>query len=487
MPEPSTSSRWTLTCRISRTACASRSSRRTGARASARTAGAARGGAEGERALGGGDVFEKAGVNFSASSASFSAGGCAGQTLAGRSFIATGISLVLHPRNPIVPTVHANLRFLRQARRSGVVVRRRRRSDAVLTLRRGRGPSSLRRVRCLRLGPDVYPRFKKWCDDYFYLPHRKETRGVGGIFFDYLDEWGIERSFAFVRTSATPSCRLPADRRAAQRHAYGERERALQLFRRGRYVEFNLLYDRGTLFGLKTGGRIESILMSLPPLVRWDTTAARARLARGRTLLEHLQPQDWLDGTGYNSGAELSPLANRKNPSTRAERAAHRTARGGLPRPRRHPPASHRGRGRAARAPARRRARVLDLGLGVTAVCSISRCATAPRRAASALDFSPAMLDGLRARFAGSDRVEIVAHDFEAPLPGARRLRRGGVELRHPSRRASAQAVALRRGVGWPRPWRRVPQPRARGVADGAPARLLPVGDRLHGRDRRPL
>ena len=150
-----------------------------------------------------------------------------------------------------------------------------------------------RRVRAVRRRR--YPRFKKWCDEYFFLPHRGETRGVGGIFFDYLDEGASSGRFAFVRSAATRSCR-PTCRSssAAGPTPYGEREREFQLYRRGRYVEFNLLYDRGTLFGLKTGGRTESILMSLPPLVRWDYDYAPSRVARGAELLEFLKPRDWL-------------------------------------------------------------------------------------------------------------------------------------------------------------------------------------------------
>jgi coproporphyrinogen III oxidase len=147
---------------------------------------------------------------------------------------------------------------------------------------------------CDRHDPDFYSRFKKWCDEYFYLAHRGETRGVGGIFFDYLQR-DPERDLAFVRDAgdAFLDAYLPIVRR--RRHApYGEREREFQLLRRGRYVEFNLVYDRGTVFGLKTDGRTESILMSLPPLVRWNYDVRFEPGSRETALADWLKPRDWL-------------------------------------------------------------------------------------------------------------------------------------------------------------------------------------------------
>ena len=196
----------------------------------------------------------------------------------------------------MVPTVHANFRFLTKGETP--VVRRRRRPDAVLPLPRGRGPLPPRPGRrlCDRHAAVVdYAQLKKWCDDYFFLPHRSEPRGVGGIFFDYLEGDLEARLRLRARLRRRLPRRLPADRPAPQgRAVHGRARRAFQEFRRGRYVEFNLIYDRGTLFGLKTGGRIESILMSLPPLVRWgyDFRPA-AGVARGGAVEVYLKPRDW--------------------------------------------------------------------------------------------------------------------------------------------------------------------------------------------------
>ncbi|HEV2664068.1 MAG TPA: oxygen-dependent coproporphyrinogen oxidase, partial [Blastocatellia bacterium] len=216
-----------------------------------------------------GAVFEKAGVNFSAVE------GVLPEEFAkkielgeGREFFATGVSLVLHPRNPYAPTVHANFRYLEKgdARWFGGG------SDLTPYYPFPEDARHFHRAlkeACDRHDPDYYPRFKKWCDEYFFIKHRNETRGVGGIFFDYL-QGDIGRLFAFVKDAGEAF--LPAYLPIAQlrrHHNYGEREREFQLIRRGRYVEFNLVYDRGTIFGLETRGRTESILMSLPPLARW--------------------------------------------------------------------------------------------------------------------------------------------------------------------------------------------------------------------------
>ena len=245
------------------------------------------------RVLAEGGVFEKAGVNFSQVHGEFSEEFAAQIPGEGRSFEATGISLVLHPRNPYVPTVHANFRFLTKGERwwfgggADLTPYYPFREDVIHFHRTWQ-------TVCLRHPPPVdYPRFKKWCDEYFYLPHRQEPRGVGGIFFDYFDG-EFERLFAFVRDCGDHF--LPAYLPIAQRRKdtlYGERERNFQQLRRGRYVEFNLLYDRGTTFGLKTGGRTESILMSLPPIVRWEYDYHPTLGSKEAELFEFLKPRDW--------------------------------------------------------------------------------------------------------------------------------------------------------------------------------------------------
>lgn len=237
----------------------------------------AEGGGGRTRVLAEGKVIEKGGVNFShVHGTRMPASATAHRPeLAGRSFEAMGVSLVIHPHNPYVPTSHANVRFF-IAEKEG--------AEPVwwfgggydLTPYYGNEADVVHwhqtaKNACTPFGEDVYPRYKGWCDEYFYLKHRGEARGVGGLFFDDLNEQGFERSFAFLR--AVGNSYVPAYQpilAARKDMPYGERERQFQLYRRGRYVEFNLVYDRGTLFGLQTGGRTESILMSLPPLVRWE-------------------------------------------------------------------------------------------------------------------------------------------------------------------------------------------------------------------------
>jgi coproporphyrinogen III oxidase len=260
------------------------------------------GGGGRSRVLAGGAVFEQAGINFSdvhgpglPPSASQER-----PELAGRSFRAMGVSLVLHPESPYVPTAHANVRFF-LAEKPGaepawwfgggfdMTPYYPFEEDAVHWHRTAREA-------CRGFGEGVYPRFKRWCDEYFYLKHRDEPRGIGGLFFDDLNEWGFERSFAFTRAvgDAFLAAYLPilARRRALP---WGERERSFQLYRRGRYVEFNLLYDRGTLFGIQSGGRAESILMSLPPLVRWEYDwRPEPGSAEERLTGDFLRPRDWL-------------------------------------------------------------------------------------------------------------------------------------------------------------------------------------------------
>ena len=254
------------------------------------------------RVLEGGALFEKAGVNWSSVDGELPAELADQMPGEGRSFRACGVSLVLHPRSPMVPTVHANFRCLTQG-------------DALWF---GGGsdltPSYLFRddavhfhaalaAACDRHSPiGDYDRFKAWSDEYFFLPHRQETRGVGGVFFDYLGakgEHAAEGIFAFVADlgrAFLPSYVPIAQRR--QTEPYGDLERAWQLRRRGRYVEFNLIYDRGTLFGLQTNGRVESILMSLPPLARWDYDVMATPGSPEAELLAHLRPNiDWLART----------------------------------------------------------------------------------------------------------------------------------------------------------------------------------------------
>ena len=235
------------------------------------------GGGGRSRVLENGAVIEKGGVNFShvfgdqlPPSAT-----AARPELAGRSFQAMGVSLVIHPKNPYAPTSHANVRFF-VAEKDG--------EDPMwwfgggfdLTPYYGFEEDVVHwhqtaRDACEPFGNEIYPEFKTWCDDYFYLKHRDEPRGVGGLFFDDLNRFDFDTSFALMRSVG--DAYVPAYQPILARrkdHDYGERERQFQLYRRGRYVEFNLVYDRGTIFGLQSGGRTESILMSLPPLVRWD-------------------------------------------------------------------------------------------------------------------------------------------------------------------------------------------------------------------------
>jgi coproporphyrinogen III oxidase len=268
------------------------------------------GGGGRSQVLTGGAVFERAGVNFShvcgdglPPSASASR-----PELAGRSFRAMGVSLVIHPRNPYVPTSHANVRLF-VAEREGEAPVWWFGGGYDLTPYYGNREdcTSWHRVAadaCAPFGADVYPRFKAWCDRYFYLKHREEPRGIGGLFFDDLNEWDFDTSFAFMR--AVGDSYLLAYRPIVQRRRetpYGERERQFQLQRRGRYVEFNLVYDRGTLFGLQSGGRTEAILMSLPPLVRWEYDYHPAAGTEEAALLDfYLQERDWLGEAGVGKG-----------------------------------------------------------------------------------------------------------------------------------------------------------------------------------------
>lgn len=264
------------------------------------------GGGGRSRVLSEGAVFEKAGVGFShVSGASLPSSATASRPqLAGKPFHALGVSLVIHPRNPYVPTAHMNVRFFTAASASH-------QGEAIenpvwwfgggfdLTPYYGFEEDCVHWHRTARAacGPDLYPRFKQWCDDYFFLKHRGEPRGIGGIFFDDFNEGGFERGFALMR--GTGDAFVPAylpivrKRKAAP---YGQRERDFQLYRRGRYVEFNLVWDRGTHFGLQSGGRTESILMSLPPLAAWRYDWKPAPGTPEARLYDvFLKPRDWAE------------------------------------------------------------------------------------------------------------------------------------------------------------------------------------------------
>jgi coproporphyrinogen III oxidase len=260
------------------------------------------GGGGRSRVLRGGAVFEQGGVNFShvygdglPPSAT-----AARPELAGRSFQAMGVSLVLHPNNPYVPTSHANVRLF-VAEKAGVEPVWWFGGGYDLTPYYGneddcRHWHQTAKAACQPFGDDVYPRFKQWCDDYFYLKHRDEPRGIGGLFFDDLNEWGFDKSFEFLQAVGDSYLQayLPIVEKR-QETAYGERERDFQLYRRGRYVEFNLVHDRGTIFGLQSGGRTESILMSLPPLVRWQYNWQPEPGSAEADLYEnYLKPRDWV-------------------------------------------------------------------------------------------------------------------------------------------------------------------------------------------------
>ncbi|ASK35918.1 oxygen-dependent coproporphyrinogen oxidase [Alloalcanivorax mobilis] len=263
----------------------------------------AEGGGGRSRVLADGAVIEKGGVNFShVFGERMPASATAHRPeLAGRSFQAMGVSLVIHPRNPYVPTSHANVRFF-IAEKDGEAPVWWFGGGFDLTPYYGfeddaRAWHRAARDACQPFGAELYPEFKKWCDDYFFIKHRNEPRGVGGLFFDDFNRLGFEQSFAFMRSVGDAFIRAYRPIMAARKALpYGERERDFQLYRRGRYVEFNLVYDRGTLFGLQSGGRTESILMSLPPLVRWDYhRQPQPGSEEARLHEEFLIHREWLD------------------------------------------------------------------------------------------------------------------------------------------------------------------------------------------------
>ncbi|MDU0112196.1 oxygen-dependent coproporphyrinogen oxidase [Psychrosphaera aquimarina] len=259
------------------------------------------GGGGRSRVLKNGNLFEQAGVNFShVYGANMPASATAHRPeLEGRSFNACGVSLVIHPHNPHIPTTHANVRFF-IAEKEG--------EDPVWWFGGGFDltpyyPKDEDVIHwhqtaldiCQPFGDDLYDKYKKWCDEYFYLKHRDETRGVGGLFYDDLNEWGFDKCFEFTKNIGRGFCQAYVPIVHARKDdEYNEAQRQFQLYRRGRYVEFNLVFDRGTLFGLQTGGRTESILMSLPPLVRWEYQYSPDENSQEAKLNEYLVPRNWL-------------------------------------------------------------------------------------------------------------------------------------------------------------------------------------------------
>lgn len=255
------------------------------------------------KVLSGGNVIEKGGVNFShvyGSSLPVSATQKRPE-LAGRAFQAMGISLVIHPRNPYAPTSHANIRLF-VAEKEG--------EKPVWWFGGGYDMTpyygfdedcvhwhKVAREACEPFGDNVYQEYKDWCDEYFFLKHRNEPRGIGGLFFDDLNEWGFEKTFEFIRAVANSYIKAyqPILRRRKDT-PFGERETHFQQYRRGRYAEFNLIYDRGTIFGLQSGvGRTESMLMSLPPIVRWEYNwHPEPGTEEERLYTHYLKPQNWL-------------------------------------------------------------------------------------------------------------------------------------------------------------------------------------------------
>jgi len=249
-----------------------------------------------------GNIFEKGGVNFSIVQGNKipKSASALRPELEGIKYTALGVSLVMHPGNPYIPTVHANVRFF-VAEESG--------KEPIwwfgggfdLTPFYGFDEDAVHwhttaKKACLPFGEKVYSKYKKWCDDYFYLEHRDEQRGIGGLFFDDLNEGGFDRCFEFMKSVGNhfTDAYLPIVIKRKDT-PYGEKERNFQLYRRGRYVEFNLIYDRGTLFGLQSGGRTESILMSMPPEVKWSYQLQVEKDSEEGKLYHHyLKPKEWV-------------------------------------------------------------------------------------------------------------------------------------------------------------------------------------------------
>ena len=249
-----------------------------------------------------GELFEQAGINFShVHGKTLPPSATAHRPeLVGRNWQAMGVSLVLHPWNPYVPTTHLNVRFFSAPKENEKTIWWFG-GGFDLTPYYGfeddaRHWHRTAKAACEPFGTDIYPRFKQWCDEYFFIKHRNEPRGIGGLFFDDLNEWDFERCFAFmcsVGDHFLPAYMPIVEKRRAT--PYGEPEHQFQLYRRGRYVEFNLVYDRGTLFGLQSGGRTESILMSLPPEVRWEYDFMPEKSSPEAELYEKfLKPRNWV-------------------------------------------------------------------------------------------------------------------------------------------------------------------------------------------------
>jgi coproporphyrinogen III oxidase len=261
------------------------------------------GGGGRSRVLTDGRVIEKGGVNFSHVMGSQLPPSATAHRpeLAGRAWQAMGVSLVIHPENPYVPTSHANVRLF-VAEKEGEAPVWWFGGGFDLTPFYGfeedvRHWHQVAHDAVAPFGDDIYPEFKQWCDEYFHLKHRNEPRGVGGLFFDDFQRFDFEQSFAFMR--AVGDAYIRAYRpivNARKQMEWGERERLFQLYRRGRYVEFNLVYDRGTIFGLQSGGRTESILMSMPPLVRWEYDwHPQPGTPEAQLYDVFLKPRDWLE------------------------------------------------------------------------------------------------------------------------------------------------------------------------------------------------
>ncbi|HAS3630670.1 TPA: oxygen-dependent coproporphyrinogen oxidase [Vibrio cholerae] len=247
-----------------------------------------------------GAVFEQGGVNFShVFGEQMPASATAHRPeLAGRRFEAMGVSLVMHPKNPYVPTSHANVRFF-IAEKEGEAPIWWFGGGFDLTpfypfVEDGQHWHQTAKQLCAPFGAEIYNEHKAWCDRYFYLPHRNETRGIGGLFFDDLNEWPFEQCFAYMQAvgEGYTQAYVPIVEKR-KNTPFTERERQFQLYRRGRYVEFNLVLDRGTLFGLQTGGRTESILMSMPPLARWEYAYQPQAGTPEAKLSEFLVPREW--------------------------------------------------------------------------------------------------------------------------------------------------------------------------------------------------
>ncbi|MCH8012110.1 MAG: oxygen-dependent coproporphyrinogen oxidase [Candidatus Marinimicrobia bacterium] len=243
-----------------------------------------------------GDIIEKGGVNFSSVEGGELSEKIAGRLEGGndRQFFATGVSLVLHPKNPFVPTVHMNVRYLEHGKKrwfgGGIdLTPYYPFEEDIIQFHK-----TLKET-CDKHNAQYYPKFKKWCDEYFFIKHRNEPRGVGGIFFDYLTE-NLEQVFAFTCEVARtfPKAYVPILEKRNKMH-YSREHREFQFLRRGRYVEFNLIYDRGTVFGLETGGRTETVLISLPPLAAWPYNFTPDPGSQEARLFEILTPRNWAE------------------------------------------------------------------------------------------------------------------------------------------------------------------------------------------------